>query len=160
MGSQDPLGGRYGGSNFFFPHPLPQNPLVRFRDFDGFEVHGGPTKNPENFSKIDAIDHEILTQVYDEPMGRMGQGVKRLNGVDYSDGYSFTTQISRFQKGKTSLDLNEARDDGVWGCTGISWTICKQSAPRCRQITTSTAHHSIFYRPDALPDTQPTVTKH
>jgi len=31
----------------------------------------------------------------------------------------------------------------VWGCTGISWTICKQSAHRSRQITTQ------FYRPDA-----------
>ena len=26
----------------------------------------------------------------------------------------------------------------------ISWTICKQSASRCRQITTSTPHHSIL----------------
>ena len=28
--------------------------------------------------------------------------------------------------------------------SGISWTICKQSAPRSRQITTPTPHHSIF----------------
>ena len=27
---------------------------------------------------------------------------------------SRTTCVSRYQKGKTSLDLNEARDDGVW----------------------------------------------
>jgi len=47
-------------------------------------------------------------------------------------------------KGKTSLDLNKARDDGVLGCSGISWTICRQPAPRSRQITTSTPHHSIF----------------
>jgi len=33
---------------------------------------------------------------------------------------------------------------GVWGCIGISWTVCKQSAPRSRQITTPTPHHSIF----------------
>jgi len=26
-----------------------------------------------------------------------------------------TTWVSQYQKGKTSLDLNEARDDGVWG---------------------------------------------
>ena len=38
-----------------------------------------------------------------------------------------------YQKGKTSLDLNEARDDGVWGCIGISLTTCKQSAPCSRQ---------------------------
>jgi len=29
-------------------------------------------------------------------------------------------------------------------CSGINWTICKQSAPRCRQITTPRLHHSIF----------------
>ena len=47
-----PKWGKYGGSNFFLPHPLPQNPLVRFRDFDGFDVPGGPPKNPENLGKI------------------------------------------------------------------------------------------------------------
>ena len=29
--------------------------------------------------------------------------------------FSSTTWGSRYQKGKTSLDLNEARDYGVWG---------------------------------------------
>ena len=43
--------------------------------------------------------------------------------------------------------------------SGISWAICK-SAPRSRQITTSTPHHSVFYRPDALPAAQPTASKH
>ena len=62
-----------------------------------------------------------------------------LNGL-----LSRTTWVSRYQKGKTSLDLNEARDDGVLGCSGISWTICKQSAPCSRQITTPATHHSIF----------------
>jgi len=32
----------------------------------------------------------------------------------------------------------------VLGCSGISWTICKQYVPRSRQITTPTPHHSIF----------------
>ena len=50
--------------------------------------------------------------------------------------------VSRHQKGKTSLDLNEARDDGVLGCSGIRWTIFKQSAPHPRQTTTPTCHHS------------------
>jgi len=58
--------------------------------------------------------------------------------------FSRTTWVSWYQKCKTSLDLNEARDDGVLGCSGISWTICKQSAPRSRQITSPTPHHSIF----------------
>ena len=43
--------------------------------------------------------------------------------------------------------------------SGISWNICKY-APRSRQITTPTPHHSVFYRPDALPATQPTASKH
>jgi len=58
--------------------------------------------------------------------------------------FSQTTWVSQYQKGKTSLDLNEARDDGVYGCSGISWTICKQSAPLCRQITTPTPRHSVL----------------
>ena len=45
--------------------------------------------------------------------------------------------VSQYWKGKTNLDLNEARDDGVLGCSGISWSICKQSAPHSRQITLS-----------------------
>jgi len=52
--------------------------------------------------------------------------------------------VNQYQKGKTSLDLNEARDDGVLGCSGISWTICAQSAPHSRQMNTATPHHSIF----------------
>jgi len=43
--------------------------------------------------------------------------------------------------------------------SGISWTICK-SACRSRQITMPAPHRSVFYRPDALPVTQPTVSKH
>ena len=43
--------------------------------------------------------------------------------------------------------------------SGISWAICK-SAPCSRQITTPAPHCSVFYRPDALPVTQPTASKH
>ena len=43
--------------------------------------------------------------------------------------------------------------------SGISWAICK-SAPCSRQITTPAPYHSIFYRPDALPATKPTASKH
>ena len=58
--------------------------------------------------------------------------------------FSRTTWVRRYQKSKSILHLNQARDDGVLGCSGISWTICKQSAPRSRQITMPTPHHSIF----------------
>ena len=43
--------------------------------------------------------------------------------------------------------------------SGISWGICK-SAPRSRQITMPAPHNSFFYRPDALPATQLTASKH
>ena len=43
--------------------------------------------------------------------------------------------------------------------SGISWAVCK-SAPRPRQITMPAPHLSVFYRPDALPAVQPTVSKH
>ena len=43
--------------------------------------------------------------------------------------------------------------------SGISWAICK-SAPCSRQLTMPAPHHSVFHRPDALPATQPTASKH
>ena len=67
-----------------------------------------------------------------------------------------TTQVSRYQKGKTNLDLSEQE---VVSGNGISWVICK-SAPYPRQITIRAPHHSVFYRPDALPAAQPTVSEH
>jgi len=55
---------------------------------------------------------------------------------------------------KTSLDLNEARDDaGVWDGSGICWTICKQSVPRSREITTPTPFFTgcmLFLMPSQL----------
>ena len=69
--------------------------------------------------------------------------------------FSRTTWVSWYQKGQTSLDFTEARVSG----SGISWAICK-SAPRSRQITMPALHYSVFYRPDALPVTQPTASKH
>jgi len=70
----------------------------------------------------------------------------------------------------------------IIGGSGVSWTICKSFA-RCTfkrqlikshismyvctcmyvcstQITMPAPHHSSFYRLDALPDAQPTVSKH
>ena len=68
----------------------------------------------------------------------------QLNYHPFHGLFSSRTWVSRYQKGTTSLDLNEATDDGVLGCSSISWTIGKQSAPRSRQTTTPTLHHSIF----------------
>ena len=67
-----------------------------------------------------------------------------------------TTRVSRYQKGKTIWIL--LKQEAVSG-SGISWAVCK-SAPRFRPTTTPAPHHSVFYRPDALPAAQPTASKH
>jgi len=69
---------------------------------------------------------------------------------------SGTTRVSRYQKGKPIWIL--LKQETVSG-SGISWALCR-SAPCSRQITIPAPHHSVFYRPDALPAAQPTASKH
>ena len=58
---------------------------------------------------------------------------------------SRTTWVSRYQKGKTNLDFNEARDsEWQWHQLGHMQVCSVQCAPCSRQITTPTAHHSVF----------------
>ena len=71
---------------------------------------------------------------------------------------SMTTRVSWYQKGKTKTNLDFLEQETV-SSSGISWAICK-SAPHSRQITTPESHHSVFYRPDALPVVQPTASNH
>ena len=71
--------------------------------------------------------------------------------------FSTTTWVSRHHKFKPIWILMKQETMG-WG-GGMSWTICKSFAPRSRQTTTPASHHSLSYRPDALPDAQPTVSK-
>ena len=66
--------------------------------------------------------------------------------------FSGTTRVSRYQKDKPIWIL--LKQETVSG-SGIS-----KSAPCSRQITTPAPHHSVFYRPDALPAAQPTASKH
>jgi len=64
--------------------------------------------------------------------------------------------VSQYQKGKTNLDFTEARDS-EWQWHPLA--ICK-CASHSRQITTPAPHHSVSYRPDALPAAQPKASKH
>ena len=71
-----------------------------------------------------------------------------------------TTWVSRYQKGKTSLDLNEARDDGV---LGRQWHQLDHMQATCTSLQTDGHNNTSslnFYRPDALPDGKPTVSEH
>ena len=54
--------------------------------------------------------------------------------------FSGTTQVSQYQKGKTSLDFTEARDS-EWQWHQLA--LCK-SAPHSRQTATPVSHHSVF----------------
>jgi len=69
---------------------------------------------------------------------------------------SGTTRVSWYQKGKTNLDLLEQE---IVSGSGFSWTIWK-SAPRPRQTPCQHPISQFFYRLDALPATQLTVSKH
>ena len=69
--------------------------------------------------------------------------------------FSGTTRVSRQQKGKTNLDFTEARDSGwQWHQLG-RMQVCTSL-----QTITPAPHHSVFYRPDALPATQQTAWNH
>jgi len=71
--------------------------------------------------------------------------------------FSRTTRVSQYQKGKTSPDLNEARDDGGWDAVASAGPC----APRSRQTTTPTPHHSFFAgRMLFLSDVQLTMSEH
>ena len=69
---------------------------------------------------------------------------------------SGTTRVSRFQNGETNLDFTEARDsEWQWHQLGHMQV--------CTSLQTdnhANHHHSVFYRPDALPAAQPTASKH
>ena len=73
----------------------------------------------------------------------------------FNSPYSGTTRVSRYQKGKPIWIF--LKQETV-SSSGISWARWK-SPPRSRQITTPALHHSVFYRPDALPAIQPAVSK-
>ena len=73
---------------------------------------------------------------------------------------SSTSWVSRYQTGKTSEDLNEAREDGV---LGRQWKQKDHMQTICTLLQTdnhTNAPSLNFYRPDALPDAQPTVSEH
>ena len=77
------------------------------------------------------------------------------NTHPFNGPFSGTTQVSRYQKGKTNLDFTEARDSKwQWHQLG-RMQVCTSL-----QTTTPAPHHSVFYTPNALPVAQPKASKH
>jgi len=74
----------------------------------------------------------------------------------FNSPFSGTTWVGRYQKGKTNLNFTEARDsEWQWYQLG-HMQVCTSLQT---DNHTSTSPLS-FYRPDALPVAQPTVSKH
>jgi len=87
--------------------------------------------------------NSVLTKLMDNSKSSTHAHTQPFNGH-----LSQTTRVSRSQKGKTSLDFTEA-SDSEWTmqvCTSLQTDIHASSPP------------FSFYRPDALPETQPTVS--
>jgi len=64
--------------------------------------------------------------------------------------------VSRYKKGKTNLDFTEAKDsEWQWHQLGHM-----QVCTSLKTDNHASTHNSVFYRPDALPATQPTASKH
>jgi len=64
--------------------------------------------------------------------------------------------VSWYQKDKTNLDFTEARDsERQWHQLGRM-----QVCTLLQADTMPATHHSVFYRADALPVAQPTVSQH
>jgi len=74
--------------------------------------------------------------------------------------FSRTTWVCQYQKGRTTVDFNEARDDGV---LGWQWHQLDHMQAICTSLDTgnhTNASSVNFHRLDAHHGTQPTVSKH
>ena len=72
---------------------------------------------------------EIKSKMY------VGNNNKHTHTHPLNGRFSGTTQVSRYQRGKTNQDFTEARDS--------EWQWNPLSAPHSRQITMPAAHHSV-----------------
>ena len=86
-------------------------------------IRGATTPHLDHFCRIAELANVFNTHTHTHP----------CNGP-----LSGTSQVSRYQKGKTNLDFI-----GTVSGSGIGWAICK-STHRSRQITTPVPDHSVF----------------
>jgi len=69
-----------------------------------------------------------------------------------------TTRVSQYQKGKTNVDLTEARDS-EWQRHQLGhMQIC--TSPQTQTDNHTSISPLSFYRPGALPAAHPTASKH
>ena len=107
---------------------------------------------PPRLPDVVALPWEIQKGHFQQYYSYMQTHTHPFNGP-----FSGTTQVSRCQKGKTDLDFTEARDsERRWHQLGRMHVCTLLQTDN----HTSTPPLKFFYRPDALPATQPTASKH
>ena len=112
---------------------------------------GHPWQHTVNQLSIPTDNYYYHTRLTDSFPGQPKQHTHPFNGP-----LSGTNRVSRYQRYNTNLDFTEARDsEWQWHQLG-RMQVCTSFQT---DNHTSTPAPS-FYRPDALPDTQPTGSKH
>ena len=100
-------------------------------------------------------DHQ-LSRHHHHVSGRSRNTSANTHTHPFNGPLSWTTWVSQYQKDKTNLDFTEARDsEWQWHQLG-----CMQVCTSLQTDNHASTHHSVFYRPDALPATQPIVSEH
>ena len=95
-------------------------------------------KGSNEYTILDYMSFTTTTTVLYKDVLRIIQVLLILSGKllhPFNGLFCRTTWVSRYQKGKTFLDFNEARDDGV-AVSGIDWTVRKSFELHSRRITT------------------------
>jgi len=145
-------------------------PLVRFEQFSVFESvqeitgaliverHGNDFRNLSFFRNLRIIHGrelglvELLLGDGLEVLERFVKGHTHTHTHPFNGLFSGTTWVGPYQKVKTNLDFTEASDsEWKWYQLGRMQV--------CTSLQTDN-HHSVFYRPDALPAAQSTASKH
>jgi len=102
------------------------------------------------------VDLKLLRHLLPEWFSQHSPVTVHTHTHSFNGPVSGTAQVSWYQKGKSNLDFTEARDsEWQWHqlghmqvCTLLQTDNHASTPPRS------------FYRPDALPATQPTASKH
>ena len=114
---------------------------VSYKKFTTFSAVTEPTQPRDDRTANHNKAHQVQCVTHTHP---------------FNSPLSGTTRVSRYQKGKTNLDFIEARDS-EWQWNQLDHM---QVCTLLQTDNHASTHHSVFYRPHALPAAQPTESKH
>ena len=85
----------------------------------------------DDLAVIAETEEELIKKLNDWKDNVVSKGMRVTHTHTFNGPFSGTIWVSRYQKGKTTLDFIEARDSE---CSGISWAVCFLQArcPSCR----------------------------